>query len=110
MKDANLVLRKSEIVELAGMVGSGRTEFAMAIFGGIPMSSGSVTVGGKTYDRMSSALSIRNGVGLLTENRKSEGLMMQMDIAANICAASLGEITSGLFLDARREGGSPAKR
>ena len=103
VKDASLVLRKSEIVGLAGMVGSGRTEFAMAIFGGIPMSSGSVTVGGKTYDRMSSALSIRSGVGLLTENRKSEGLMTQMDIAANICAASLGEITGGLFLDAGRE-------
>ena len=103
VKDASLVLRKPEIVGLAGMVGSGRTEFAMAIFGGIPMSSGSVTVGGKTYDQMSSALSIRSGVGLLTENRKSEGLMTQMDIAANICAASLGEITGGLFLDARRE-------
>jgi ribose transport system ATP-binding protein len=103
VKDASLVLRKPEIVGLAGMVGSGRTEFAMAIFGGIPMSSGSVTVGGKIYDQMSSALSIRSGVGLLTENRKSEGLMTQMDIAANICAASLGEITGGLFLDARRE-------
>ena len=63
-----------------------------------------VTVGGKTYDRMSSAISICNGVGLLTEDRKSEGLMMQMDVAANICAASLGEIISGLFLDSRREG------
>jgi ribose transport system ATP-binding protein len=103
VKDASLVLRKSEIVGLAGMVGSGRTELAMAIFGGIPMSSGSVTVGGKTYDRISSAISISNGVGLLTENRKSEGLMTQMDIAANICAASLGELVSGVFLNARRE-------
>lgn len=103
VKEANLVLRKSEIVGLAGMVGSGRTELAMAIFGGIPMTSGAVTIGGKTYDRMSSELSIRNGVGLLTENRKSEGLLIQMNVAANICAASLKEITSGLFLDARRE-------
>ena len=47
VKDASLVLRRSEIVGLAGMVGSGRTELAMAIFGGIPMSSGSVTVGGQ---------------------------------------------------------------
>jgi ribose transport system ATP-binding protein len=85
------------------MVGSGRTELAMAIFGGIPMTSGSVMVGGKTYDRMSSEVSIRNGVGLLTENRKAEGLMIQMNVAANICAASLKEIASGLFLDARRE-------
>jgi ribose transport system ATP-binding protein len=104
VKDASLILRKSEIVGLAGMVGSGRTELAMALFGGIPMSSGSVTVGGKTYDRISSAISISNGVGLLTENRKSEGLMTQMDIAANICAASLGELVSGVFLNARREG------
>ena len=59
VKDASLVLRKSEIVGLAGMVGSGRTEFAMAIFGGIPMSSGSVTVGGKTYDQMSDRKSTR---------------------------------------------------
>lgn len=103
IKDASFVLRAGEIVGLSGMVGSGRTELAMAVFGGIAMSSGTVRIEGKTFDRTSPAQSIRSGVGLLSENRKSEGLMMQMNIAANISAASLPEISNGIFLDWGRE-------
>ncbi|MBX3568378.1 MAG: sugar ABC transporter ATP-binding protein [Rhizobiaceae bacterium] len=103
VRNASFALRAGEIVGLSGMVGSGRTELAMAVFGGLPMSGGRVTIDGTAYERTAPMQSIRNGVGMLTEDRKAEGLMLNMNIAQNISAASLQEIASGLFLDSRRE-------
>jgi ribose transport system ATP-binding protein len=100
---ASLELRAGEITALSGMVGAGRTELAMAIFGGIPMTGGGITIGGETLQRMNPALAIKKGIGLLTEDRKGQGLAMLTDVATNITASDLGSVSKSGWLDPRKE-------
>ncbi|MDZ4394792.1 sugar ABC transporter ATP-binding protein [Cypionkella sp.] len=101
--NASLALRAGEVTALAGMVGAGRTELALAIFGGLPMAAGEVVIGGKTFRHITPAQAIAEGVGLLTEDRKGQGLAMLLDIAANISAADLSAVSRWGMLDHRRE-------
>jgi len=103
VQDASLTLRRGEILGLAGLVGSGRTELAQAIFGGLPFHAGRVAVEGKVFAQTSPRRSIEAGVGLLTEDRKGEGLLMHLSVAANIVAPQLDEIARGPFIDLRAE-------
>ncbi|MCQ8242208.1 sugar ABC transporter ATP-binding protein [Rhizosaccharibacter radicis] len=103
VRGVSLELRGGLITGLAGMVGAGRSELAMALFGGLSMDGGSVTIGGATYTRMIPARAIALGMGFVTEDRKSEGLAMLQDVGANISAATLHDVTSGPFLDRARE-------
>jgi ABC-type sugar transport system ATPase subunit len=103
VNNATIELRGGEITALAGMVGAGRTELALALFGGLPMTSGEISIGGKTHRKMAPALAIREGVGLLTEDRKGQGLAMLMDVAANISASDLASISRSGMLDGGRE-------
>ncbi|HVY32688.1 MAG TPA: sugar ABC transporter ATP-binding protein [Polyangiaceae bacterium] len=80
---ASLSLRRGEVVGIAGLVGSGRTELLRAIYGLDPRSSGSVLVGGVAVAAAPVALA-RHKVGLLSEDRKGEGLAEQLSIAENI--------------------------
>jgi ribose transport system ATP-binding protein len=101
--NASIELRAGEITALAGMVGAGRTELALAIFGGIPMASGQVSIGGETFRKMSPGLAIEKGIGLLTEDRKGQGLAMLMDVATNISASDLGSVSRSGWLDHGKE-------
>jgi ribose transport system ATP-binding protein len=101
--DAAITLRAGEITALAGMVGSGRTEFAMALFGGLPMAAGQITIGTQTFGRMTPALAIRAGIGLLTEDRKGQGLAMLQPVAANITASDLSSVSRSGWLDGGKE-------
>lgn len=101
--NAGIELRAGEITALAGMVGAGRTELAMAIFGGIPMTSGEVSIGGETFRKMTPALAIQKGIGLLTEDRKGQGLAMMMDVATNISASDLASVSRSGWLDHGKE-------
>lgn len=95
---ASIELRAGEITALAGMVGAGRTELAMGIFGGLPLKSGSVEIDGESFSQMKPSLAIKKGIGLVTEDRKGQGLAMQLDVAANVTASDLGAVTqSGLI-------------
>ncbi len=100
---ASITLRAGEVTALAGMVGSGRTELALAIFGGLEMTGGEVVIGGKTFRQMTPALAIKQGIGLLTEDRKGQGLAMLLDVASNITAANLDEISRWGMLDRGQE-------
>jgi ribose transport system ATP-binding protein len=99
VKNASLTLRSGEIVGLAGLVGSGRTELVQAIFGGVPFDAGRVEIEGTLFTRTSPRGSINAGVGLLTEDREGEGLLMHLSVAANIVAPQLREIARGPFID-----------
>ncbi|MBN9015817.1 MAG: sugar ABC transporter ATP-binding protein [Rhizobiales bacterium] len=103
VRNASLELRAGEITALAGMVGAGRTEFAMAIFGGLPASSGTVWIDGEQVGMLSPAQSIRRGMGFVTEDRKGQGLAMLLDVAANVTAADLDAVTRRGVIDRRRE-------
>jgi ribose transport system ATP-binding protein len=103
VKNASITLRAGEITGLAGMVGAGRSELALALFGGLPWQSGEVQIGERTIRYMTPALAIAEGIGLLTEDRKGQGLAMLLDVAANITAADLRSISRGWILDRGRE-------
>jgi ribose transport system ATP-binding protein len=86
--DASLTLRRGEVVGIAGLNGSGRTELLRAIFGLDPVRSGQVKVG--TFSGYASpARRWQQGVGLLSEDRKAEGLALNLSIADNITLSSL---------------------
>jgi ribose transport system ATP-binding protein len=100
---ASIELRAGEITALSGMVGAGRTELALALFGGLPMTSGQITIGGETLRRMTPSLAIEKGIGLLTEDRKGQGLAMHMDVATNISASDLGSVSQLGWLNHAKE-------
>ena len=103
VRDVSIDLRAGEIVALAGMVGAGRSEFALGLFGAIPLAKGAVHIGGQRFTSMSPAKAIRLGVGLVTEDRKSQGLAMLLDVAANITGPALAEITRHGLIDRQNE-------
>jgi ABC-type sugar transport system ATPase subunit len=73
-------------------MGSGRTELARAIFGADPVDQGTVKVGGRALPGGDPAASIRAGLGFLTEDRKQQGIVLQMSVGENISLTSLDEI------------------
>ena len=103
VRGAGLTLKAGTITGLSGMVGSGRTELALAMFGVLPMGGGSVTVDGTRFTSMTPARAIALGIGLVTEDRKAQGLAMLLDVAANVTASTLDQVSSRGFLDRRRE-------
>ncbi len=92
-REVNLVVRKGEIVALAGLVGSGRTEVARAVFGADRHDAGRILVGGKAVTIRSPRDAIRLGIGLATEDRKSQGLVLGLGVGANITLTDLRAIS-----------------
>ncbi len=92
--DASLTLRRGEVVGIAGVVGSGRTEFLRALFGLDPVKSGEIRIGGRD-GAASPRQRWRQGVGLLSENRKEEGLALNLSIADNITLPCLDRFGRG---------------
>jgi ribose transport system ATP-binding protein/rhamnose transport system ATP-binding protein len=102
--DVSIELRAGEIAALAGMVGAGRSELALGIFGALPITGGALHVGASSFASMTPARAIALGIGLASEDRKGQGLAMHLDVAANLTAPSLAEFTHYGLIDRRREG------
>jgi D-xylose transport system ATP-binding protein len=99
--DVSFSVRKGEVLGIAGLMGSGRTETLMAIFGAAPNeSSREVYVEGKRVDIDSPSDAIEHGVGFVTEDRKRYGLILEQTILDNVTLAGLKKI-SGTFLTHR---------
>ena len=95
--DIALTVRAGEIVGLCGLVGSGRTEVARAIFGADPVTSGEVRVFGRIHHGGPEAAA-KLGVALIPEGRKTEGLALNRSVADNIVSAGLPKLFRfGLF-------------
>ncbi len=84
MAPFDLALRAGEVVGLAGLLGSGRTETAKLLFGAIRPDSGKLKVDGKTVSHFSPRQSLRNGVTFSPEDRKAEGLVGELSVRENI--------------------------
>jgi ribose transport system ATP-binding protein len=102
-EDVSFSLHQGEIVGLTGLVGAGRTEVARAIFGADALTSGSVYLDGKAVTVRSPQDAIRRGIGLLTEDRKNQGLVLGMNVRENTTLANLSSLVSGLFISRSRE-------
>jgi ribose transport system ATP-binding protein len=91
-----------EVVGLAGLLGSGRTETAKAIFGVDPVDAGELRIGGRTWRRWTPAATIRAGLGMVPEDRKAEGIVGGLSVRDNIVLAALPQLTrAGLVSEAR---------
>jgi len=102
-QQANLKLLRGEVVGIAGLVGSGRTELLRAIYGLAPRAGGQVLVGGTSVRAAPVALSARK-VGLLSEDRKGEGLAESLSIAENITLSGTSKLGPwGLALPAHSQ-------
>jgi inositol transport system ATP-binding protein len=104
LADVSLSVRKGEILGIAGLVGAGRTEMARAIFGADPFDSGRVSVEGRPVNIRSPQEAIRNGIGLVPEDRKQQALFLSLAIRMNLSMASLSALGKWrLFVDEARE-------
>jgi ribose transport system ATP-binding protein len=91
-------LRKGELLGIAGLVGSGRTETVRAIFGADRKESGQLFLHGKEILINTPKDAVRNGIGLITEDRKSQGLILEMSCAVNISITELAKISKAGLL------------
>ena len=92
-------LRKGEILGVAGLMGAGRTEIMRAIFGVDKHNGGTVTVNGSVLNCKKPEDAIKAGIAFITENRKSEGLILDFSIGSNITLPNLSEICPSHILD-----------
>jgi ABC-type sugar transport system ATPase subunit len=100
--DVSFDIRAGEIVGLAGLVGSGRTEIARAIFGADP-ATGTVDIGGRPVRGRDPSTGIRYGLAMLPESRKDQGLVMIRPVLENVSLAHLGEVAWHGVINAARE-------
>jgi len=103
IENVSFSLRKSEVLGLVGLVGAGRTETLEALFGEYPIKSGKIFIESKEVRIRSGGDAIRNGLCLVTEDRKANGLLMLSDIKQNIVLTNLKKIMSGILLSTRKE-------
>jgi rhamnose transport system ATP-binding protein len=94
LRDISLQIRAGEIVGLAGLVGSGRSELARAIAGADPIDSGTIVVDGTARRIRSPADAMAAGMAFLPESRKDDGLFMELSMAANVTFADLSSVAS----------------
>ncbi len=100
--DVSFEIRAGEILGLAGLIGSGRTEVARAIFGA-DKGSGEVEVDGEPVRIRSPRQAIRKGVAMLPEDRKNQGLHMQRSIVENVALPHLDAVSAAGVVAQRRE-------
>ena len=94
LKDISFSLKAGEIVGFAGLVGAGKTELAKCIFGARPHTEGHLFLRGKAVDWPAPRNAIEDGVALVAENRRSEGLIMVLNVRDNICLSSLKNLVT----------------
>jgi rhamnose transport system ATP-binding protein len=92
VRNVSLHVRKGEILGIAGLVGSGRTQLAETIFGLTPADSGEIRLRGESVAIASPSDAIRRGIGYVPEDRPRHGAILEMSIAVNTCLASLKKV------------------
>ncbi|NLT97828.1 MAG: sugar ABC transporter ATP-binding protein [Christensenellaceae bacterium] len=102
-KNVSLKVHRGEIVGISGLVGAGRTELIKAIFGFDRFESGEVVLFGKKYRRLNTSMTTRLKVGLVPEDRKDEGVIVEMPIRENIVHASLSQLFKNGILNKKTE-------
>ena len=103
VRDVSLIVRAGEIVGLAGLVGSGRTQLAETMFGLTPASSGELMVEGRAVHVRSPARAIEAGIGYLPEDRPHHGVVPEMALSENVSLASLASVARRGLIARSRE-------
>ena len=103
LRGVTLVLRRGEILGLAGLLGSGRTETARAIFGAAPAEDGTIRLRGETLEPRTPDDAIAAGIGFLSEDRKAEGIFPELSIRENLTLAALPTLTRFGIVDRAKQ-------
>lgn len=103
LKNINFELFQGEILGITGLVGAGRTELARAIFGADPVTTKTLLLEEQPLEINSPQDAIKHGIGLLTEDRKNQGLILGMAIYENISLTHLEKLVKAGFIQHRRE-------
>ena len=102
-RDVSFDVRPGEIVGLAGLVGSGRSEILETVYGARRSQAGSVSVSGRKLRNGTVSMAVSAGVGLCPEERKSQGLILSESVVSNITLASLSRFANAGFLSRSAE-------
>jgi ABC-type sugar transport system ATPase subunit len=105
LKDIDLTLKKGEILGIAGLVGSGRTELVRAIFGADTSQIKSMRIFGSEVKIKNPKHAIAHKVALVTEDRKQQGLILNFNISKNISITNIAKVTDYGIVNARKEAG-----
>jgi ribose transport system ATP-binding protein len=103
LKDISFSLHKGEVLGIAGLLGAGRTELARAIFGLDKITSGTIRINGAIQKIGSPRTAINSGIGFLTEDRKSQGLVLTLSVERNLCLSSIEKFSKWGVMDTRQE-------
>lgn len=101
-EDISFKAYNGQVLGFSGLVGAGRTEVMRAIFGVDPIDEGTVEIYGKPVYVKSPQDAIGSGIALLTEDRKTQGLVLNESVKTNVVLASMNKMTKGLFIDEER--------
>jgi ribose transport system ATP-binding protein len=93
LKGISLTAYQGEILGIGGLVGAGRTELARALFGADPILDGDIRIDGKLVNMSNPRVAIENGIGLVPEDRKREGLVLSMSVKDNTTLANLVDVS-----------------
>jgi ribose transport system ATP-binding protein len=96
IRNVNFIVRRGEIVGMAGLIGAGRTEVARMIFGADPKTEGQILIDGVEQNINTPLKAVQTGLGLIPEDRKQQGLVLGMDVKENITLSIIKRI-SGLL-------------
>ena len=103
LKDISFELYKGEILGFFGLMGAGRTELAKAIYGYDNISNGSIEVDGQIFKKFNTQTMVKNGVGYVTEDRKGEGIIKDMNLRENMSLPSLEIFEKFLTINKSKE-------
>ncbi|MCA9265877.1 MAG: sugar ABC transporter ATP-binding protein [Planctomycetales bacterium] len=103
VRDVSFDVRRGEIVALTGLIGAGRTETARLIFGADKPDGGSITLDGRELHHRSPRSAIRAGICLLTEDRKTQGLILRHSVVDNFGLPNVARFSRAGVLSVRRE-------
>jgi ribose transport system ATP-binding protein len=102
VQDVNFKLFPGEILGIAGLMGSGRSEMVRSIFGIDPKDSGDIIVNGQKRNIKSPADAVENGLALIPEDRRMQGLVLEHSVKENIILPILSKVKKGLLLDEKK--------
>ena len=102
-KNVNFSVRAGEVLGVSGLMGAGRTEIMQAIFGNIPVESGKIYIDGKEVTIKNPRQAIAAGIGFITEDRKTEGLLLEKSIAENIEIVNLNKVSKNSVISMAKQ-------
>ena len=103
VNNVSLQLRAGEILGISGLMGAGRTELVKALYGANPISSGTVSISGKPVKLTTPAQGLHAGIVYISEDRKGDGLVLELGVRENMSLASLQQFSGAIGIDRKKE-------